>query len=131
MVGSLVTVSEKQKIHQGYKAINLNIARFIRQRMPDLAILDGFIGMEGEGPEDGTPVQLHATAASVNPVSLDAVMAKIMGFEPLDIGYLHHLDQWGVGVARLGEISVIGQPLEEMTPKFKPHSTYRDQLNWK
>jgi uncharacterized protein (DUF362 family) len=131
VVGSLVTVSEKQKIHQGFKAINLNIARFIRQRMPDLGVLDGFIGMEGEGPEDGTPVPLHVAAASVNPVSLDAVMAKVMGFEPMDIGYLHHLDEWGVGIARLNEITVIGQPISEVAVKFKPHSTYRDQLNWK
>jgi uncharacterized protein (DUF362 family) len=131
VVGSLVTVSEKQKIHQGYRAINLNIARFIQQRMPDIGVIDGFIGMEGEGPEDGTSVPLHVAAASVNPVSLDAVMAKVMGFEPLDIGYLHHLDEWGVGVARLNEVTVIGQPISEAAVKFKPHSTYRDQLNWK
>ncbi len=55
VVGSLVTVSEKQKIHQGYKAININIARISQRRMPDLAVVDGFVGMEGEGPDDGDP----------------------------------------------------------------------------
>lgn len=131
VVGSLVTVGEKQKIHQGYKAINLNIARISQRRMPDLAVVDGYVGMEGEGPEGGDPVPLHASAASVHPVSLDAVMAKVMGFEPLDIGYIHHLDEWGVGVAKLSEVTVRGQPIADVTRKFKPHSTYRDQLKWK
>ena len=130
VVGSLVSVSEKQKIHQGYKAINLNIARISQRRMPDLAVLDGFIGMEGEGPEDGDPVQLGVSSASVAPVSLDAVMAKVMGFEPLDIGYLHHLNEWGVGVADLEGVTVAGQPIAGVTRKFRPHSTYRDQLKW-
>jgi len=130
VVGSLVTVSEKQKIHQGYKAININIARISQWRMPDLAVVDGFIGMEGEGPVDGTPVPLRVSSASVDPVSLDAVMAKVIGFEPLDIGYLSHLDEWGVGVAKLSGVTVVGEPIDEVTRKFKPHSTYRDQLNW-
>jgi len=131
VVGSLVSASEKQKIHQGYKAINLNIARIGQRRMPDLAVLDGFIGMEGEGPENGDPVPLHVSSASIHPVSLDTVMAKVMGFEPLDIGYLSHLNEWGAGVAKLSEITVVGQPITEVTRKFKPHSTYKDQLNWK
>ena len=130
VVGSLVTVSEKQKIHQGYKAININIARISQWRMPDLAVVDGFIGMEGEGPVDGTPVPLRVSSASVDPVSLDAVMAKVIGFEPLDIGYLSHLDEWEVGVAKLSGVTVVGEPIAEVTRKFKPHSTYRDQLNW-
>ena len=99
--------------------------------MPDLAVVDGFIGMEGEGPENGDPIPLHASAASVHPVSLDAVMAKVMGFEPLDIGYLHHLYEWGVGVADLTEVTIVGQPIADVTRRFRPHSTYHDQLNWR
>jgi len=131
VVGSLVSTKEKQKIHQGYKAINLNIARFIRNRMPDLAIVDGFEGMEGDGPEFGTPIQLGVSAASLHPVSLDAVMAMIMGFDPMNIGYLHHLDEWGIGVAKLSGIKVVGRQISEVSRKFKPHATYKEKLEWK
>jgi len=131
VVGSLVSTKEKQKIHQGYKAINLNIARLIRNRMPELAIVDGFEGMEGDGPEFGAPIQLGASAASLHPVSLDAVMAKIMGFNPISIGYLHHLDEWGVGVVKLSGIEVVGRQIKEVARKFKPHATYKEQLEWK
>jgi len=131
VVGSLVSTKEKQKIHQGYRGINLNLARFIQNRMPDLAIVDGFEGMEGDGPEFGTPIQLGVSGASLYPVSLDAVMAKIMGFDPMTIGYLNHLDEWGVGVAKLDEIKVVGRQIDEVAKKFKPHATYKEQLIWK
>jgi hypothetical protein len=58
-------------------------------------------------------------------------MAKIMGFEPLGIGYLHHLDEWGVGVAKLSGVTVVGKPIAEVSRKFRPHTTYEDQRRWK
>lgn len=105
VVGGLVK-GEKGKIHQGYKAINLNIARLAKHVMPHLGIIDGFVGMEGKGPVSGDPVNLRVAAASFHPVSLDAVMCRIMGFNPLDIGYLYYLDKWGMGVADLNKIEI-------------------------
>jgi uncharacterized protein (DUF362 family) len=131
VVGSLVSLAEKEKIHQGAKAINENIAKLGKHCMPDLALIDGFVGMEGAGPVDGDPVSLGVSSASLHPVSLDSVMAKIMGFDPLDIGYLHYLNDWGVGVADLNRIKVVGEPIDKVYRKFKPHPTYRDQLKWR
>jgi uncharacterized protein (DUF362 family) len=99
--------------------------------MPDLAVIDGFVGMEGDGPVDGDPVGLGVSSASLHPVSLDAVMAKVMGFEPLNIGYLYYLNEWGVGVADLDRIRIVGEPIEKVYRKFRPHSTHRDQLKWR
>ncbi|MCX6656526.1 MAG: DUF362 domain-containing protein [Candidatus Bathyarchaeota archaeon] len=131
VVGSIVSLAEKEKIHQGAKAINENIARLGKHCMPDLALIDGFVGMEGAGPVDGDPVSLGVSSASLHPVSLDSVMAKIMGFDPLDIGYLHYLNDWGVGVADLNKITIVGEPIEKVYRKFKPHPTFRDQLKWR
>jgi len=130
VVGGLVR-GEKSKIHQGTKAINLNIAKLARHVMPSLGVIDGHVGMEGSGPVSGDPVNLRAAAASLHPVSLDAVMAKIMGFDPLNIGYLYYLDAWGVGVADLNSIRVIGESIDDVAVKFKPHPRYREQLRWR
>lgn len=130
VVGSLVN-GYKSKIHQGYKAINLNIAKLACDVMPHLSIIDGFIGMEGRGPVHGDPVEFRVAAASVYPVSLDAVVSRIMGFNPLDIGYIYHLNKWGVGVANLENIKIIGVPIEKVSRKFKPHPGYYEQLGWK
>jgi len=130
VVGGLVS-GEKWKIHQGYKAMNLNIAKLAKHVMPNLGVIDGFIGMEGRGPVSGDPVNLRTAAASVYPVSLDAVMCKIMGFNPLEVGYLYHLDKWGIGVADLEKIETLGRSIRDLTRKFKPHPRYHEMLNWK
>jgi len=130
VVGGLVS-GEKGKVHQGYKAMNLTIAKLAKHVMPNLGVIDGFIGMEGEGPVSGDPVDLRAAAASVYPVSLDVVMSKIMGFNPLDVGYLYYLDKWEAGVADLEKIRIIGRSLEDLARKFKPHPNYQEMLNWR
>ena len=79
----------------------------------------------------GDPVELGVSAASLYPVSLDAVMANIMGFEPLEIGYLYYLMDWDVGVADIGGIDIIGEPIKNIVVKFKPHPSHEDQLKWR
>jgi len=130
VVGGLVR-GEKSRIHQGYKAINLNIAELAKHVMPSLAVIDGFIGMEGRGPVSGDPVKLGVAAASLYPVSLDAVICKVMGFDPLDVGYLYYLDKWGIGVADLNRIRVIGESIEDLARKFRPHPNFKDMLRWR
>lgn len=122
---------DKGKAHQGYKAINLSIAKLAKHVMPDLGVIDGFVGMEGRGPVSGNPVNLRVAAASIRPVSLDAVMCKIMGFDPFNIGYLYYLDKWGLGVADLEKIEIIGRSMKDFARKFKPHPNYKEMLNWR
>jgi len=129
VVGSLV--GHKSRVHQGYRGINLNIAKLAQVVMPHLGVIDGFVGMEGIGPVSGDPVELGAAAASVSPISLDAVMTKIMGFNPYDIGYLYYLDEWKVGTIDLEKIEIAGTPIEKVSRSFRPHPRYRSMLHWK
>jgi uncharacterized protein (DUF362 family) len=131
VVGSLVSKREKEKIHQGTKAININIAKIAKYCMPSLALIDGYIGMEGAGPVNGDPIELGVSSASMFPVSLDAVMANIMGFEPNNIGYLHYLNEWSSGVADLDRVLILGETIENVRKEFTPHPTYTDQLKWR
>ena len=87
--------------------------------------------MEGAGPVSGKPVQLGLCSASLSPVSLDAVMAKVMGFEPLEIGYLYYLNDWGIGVADVDKIEIKGESISDVSVKFKPHPTYEEQCRWR
>ena len=131
VVGSLVSKREKEKIHQGTKAININLAKLAKECIPSLGVVDGLFGMEGAGPVSGEPIKLGLCGASLYPVSLDAVMAKVMGFEPLKIGYLYYLNDWGIGVADLDQIEVKGESISNVSVKFKPHPTYEEQCRWK
>jgi uncharacterized protein (DUF362 family) len=53
-----------------------------------IAIVDGILCMEGDGPIMGTPKPLGLVAIGANPTAVDATCARIIGLEPKRIGYL-------------------------------------------
>jgi len=55
---------------------------------PDLFIMDGIIGMQGDGPMSGMPVKLDLMLASDDPVALDIAVCKILNIEPMGIPVL-------------------------------------------
>ena len=62
---------------------------------PHLAIVDGIVGMEGDGPIMGTPKQAGVIVVGENPVSVDATCARIMGADPWKIPYLKMARRFG------------------------------------
>jgi uncharacterized protein (DUF362 family) len=114
---------------KGPKVIHHNIATFAKLVWPDLVVLDGLYGMEGDGPVDGIPIRLNIAIASTDPLKADALAARVMGFEPETIGYLYYLAQDGLGDPSLD--GLVGVALEEAARKFKTHSNYRIQCLWK
>jgi len=54
----------------------------------DLIIMDGIIGMEGNGPGNGTPVDLGVLFASVDPIAMDVSICRMLGIEPVGVPVL-------------------------------------------
>ena len=52
------------------------------------SIVDGIVGMEGNGPIQGTPRPAGVVIAGADPVAVDATCCRIMGLDPRHIGYL-------------------------------------------
>ncbi len=73
-------------MRRGYSSINYNIALLTTKMMPDLGVVDGVVGMKGNGAVSGEPKKWGVVFASTNPVNLDAAVAYDMGFNPRDIG---------------------------------------------
>jgi len=128
-VGGIVGVNNRPKIHQGYAAINFNIALLAAIMYPDLAIVDGRIGMEGNGPVSGAPKKWGWIFVGENPLEVDSVVAKCMGFVPKNIGYLYYLSKLRFG--KIENIQLIGADFSRIKTKFRPHVTYEKQLKWK
>jgi uncharacterized protein (DUF362 family) len=120
----------KWAIHQGYPAINVNIALLARRLFPHLAVIDGHLGMEGDGPVSGAPVEHRTALAGRDPLAVDAICTYLMGFEPTQVGYLVHAARLGLGEIDLARIEVVGAALEEARRSYRPHRTYQWQLNW-
>jgi uncharacterized protein (DUF362 family) len=55
---------------------------------PDFAIVDGIIGMEGNGPIQGSPKPSGVLIMGDDPVAVDATCARVMGLNPARIDYL-------------------------------------------
>jgi ferredoxin len=76
--------------------------------------MDGIVAMEGEGPAAGGLRRLGVVLASRDAVSLDAIVARMVGMNPMDIYTTRYCDERGVGVGRLDNIEVVGEKLESV-----------------
>ncbi len=80
---------------------------------PHFAIMDGVVGMEGNGPAAGDPRKVGLVLASADAVALDAVAAEIMGYAPGEVLTTQFAHERGLGVGNLTQIDVAGVPLAE------------------
>jgi len=83
---------------------------------PTLTVIDGFVGMEGKGPIDGTPVPMNLIIAGTDPVATDATAARIMGFNPYEITHIRKAHEKGIGKS---EAKILGEKIENVQRKFK------------
>lgn len=86
---------------------------------PHLAIMDGVIGMEGNGPSHGTPVKTGVILASYDCVSLDVVASQLIGFDPIRIPTTSAAIERGFGSK---DPAVVGTSLDEVKMKYRPSS---------
>jgi uncharacterized protein (DUF362 family) len=105
----------KGKYHmKGISKVVVDINSVLRSA---LTVIDGFMGMEGQGPVDGTPVQMNLIIAGTDPVATDATAARVMGFNPYEIKHIRKAHERGLGRS---EAEIIGEKLEAVRRKFKP-----------
>jgi uncharacterized protein (DUF362 family) len=65
--------------------------------VPDVCLIDGYIGQEGMGPAFGAPKRCELLIAGTNPVAVDACEARIMGFRPRSIKHIRMCHEAGLG----------------------------------
>jgi len=105
----------KGKYHmKGISKVVVDINTVLR---PAITVIDGFVGMEGNGPIDGTPVQMNLIIAGTDPVATDATAARVMGFNPYDIAHIRKAHEKGLGKS---EAQIIGEKIETVKKQFKP-----------
>lgn len=81
---------------------------------PDLTIMDAVVGMEGNGPSNGTPRHINAILASRDPVALDAVACKMVGLYPFMVPSTRLAHEQGLGIGDISRIEVLGEPIKDM-----------------
>lgn len=106
--------------------LHKNLVKVGKLIMPDLVVLDGWRGMEVDGPVYGRPKKLEVAIASGDPIAADAVGAKVIGFKVEKIAYLHLLAK--VGKGNLYPKNLVGEKVDKVSQKFQPHRHYKYQL---
>jgi uncharacterized protein (DUF362 family) len=82
------------------------------------AVMDGTTVGNGPGPRTMYPVEKNLILASADQVAIDAVAAKMMGFDPMSIPYINLAHQRGLGCGDPRGIKVIGEDISNMNWKF-------------
>jgi uncharacterized protein (DUF362 family) len=125
------TVNDKPIAHgSGFRGINYNLFALSQQLHPHLAVIDGFEGMEGNGPNDGTPVDHRVCVASTDWLAADRVAVELMGIDFAKIGYLNYCANAGRGVADLNKIEIIGESISDHKKTYRLSDNINEQLVW-
>ena len=118
-------------LHTGYAPAHKTLADVYADHPAQLAVIDGTQAMEGNGPASGDEVNLGWVIASFNPVAADALAAYLMGLDPHDIGYLHHLNQKGLGPIDPATMTIVGANPEALRRELKTPDSYPGILAWR
>jgi len=85
---------------------------------PGFAIVDAIVAMEGDGPIMGTSRRCGFLAMGADAVAVDATCARIMGLEPMRIGYLRDASRY-LGNAAPGRIVQRGERSDRFAGRFE------------
>ena len=84
---------------------------------PNFTIVDGVVGMEGDGPIMGTPKHAGVLVMGRNLTAVDATCARIMGIDPHKISYLAAASG-RLGTIRESDIQMRGEPIVSVRNDF-------------
>jgi uncharacterized protein (DUF362 family) len=106
----------KNELH--WRGIDNSIVDIALTRTPDLAIVDGIIGMEGDGPLNGTPVNTGVLVTGTDLVAVDATCCRLMQLDPARVAYLVMGSVKKLGHLAEAQIKQIGDTIAQHSQPF-------------
>ena len=100
--------------YAGIEEAILDITATLR---PHLAIVDGIVGMEGDGPIMGDPKPAGVLVMGRNLPAVDATCARVMKINPYRVGYLKRAE-FVLGTINEADIVQVGEPIAAVATEF-------------
>lgn len=124
--------NEKPLMHKGgNQGLSHNMFLLAQQGVvPDLAVIDGVVGMEGDGPVWGTPIEHGVALASTDWLAADRVGIELMGMDYNDVMYLRWCGEAGMGNDDLSKIDIVGPSPWKHVRTYRLHRNIAQQLEW-
>lgn len=94
------------------------------------AVMDGTTAGDGQGPRTVKPVVKNVILASGDQCAIDAVAAKMMGFDPMSIRYIRLAHEAGLGVGEMNEIELVGDDVSGESWGFDVGWNFHRFLGW-
>ncbi len=125
--------NDKRIFHGGVRQTHYDVMLTAQKLSPNwgIGVIDGFEGMEGEGPSQGTPVASRIAVASTDFVAADRIAVECMGIDPEWMGYLQYCEQAGVGAYNRSRIELRGEKVETVQKKYRLHNDIELELQWR
>ncbi len=96
------------RVTDNFAHVLLQIYETVR---PDISILDGILGMQGNGPNTGEPRQVGIVSASTDAIAMDSVIARLVGFPVESVRTCVLGNELKLGNSSFDRIEVIGDDL--------------------
>jgi uncharacterized protein (DUF362 family) len=124
--------SDKRKYHVGVRMMQVNMMLTAEKLRPNFgaAVIDGYEGMEGNGPHAGTPVPHRIAIASTDYLAADRVGVEAMGIDPSWVGSLVYCYQAGLGQYDLDRIDVRGVKIADVRRVYRLHPDIEQEKQW-
>jgi uncharacterized protein (DUF362 family) len=89
------------------------------------AVMDGTFAGDGPGPRAMRWHEKNILLASADQVAIDAVSAKLQGFDPMSIRFIRRSHELGLGIGDPGQIEIVGHDIEQEQPwEFVQEDTF-------
>jgi uncharacterized protein (DUF362 family) len=130
--GETTPWNEKRKFHVGLRQTHYNMLLTAQRLAPSwgASVIDGYEGMEGNGPSSGTPVPSRVAIASADFVAADRTGAECMGIDPEWLGYVKYCGEMGLGQFDPAKIDVIGAKVADVKKAYRMHPDIDRELKW-
>ncbi len=119
---------KRQDLH--YRGIDQCIVDVNVVAGADFAVIDGIVGMEGDGPLFGKPVTMNLVIAGLNQVAVDLVALKVMEIQPSTVPHLTYAAMHGLGPLDVAAVTILGDPYTPLafTPAKTPPVIWRPMV---
>ncbi|MDP3729010.1 MAG: DUF362 domain-containing protein [bacterium] len=121
--GGLIT----KKRHHCHKKINevlVDLLAIQKEIHPGIfAVMDGTVAGDGAGPRTMIPKVKNYILASGDQVAIDAISAKMMGYDPMKIKFIKLAHDRGLGCGDVDQIDIVGEDISRVNFHFSTNKS--------
>lgn len=121
--GGLIT-EQRHHCHKMIHEVLVDLLTIQKEIHPGVfAVMDGTVAGDGAGPRTMIPRVKNMLLASADQVAIDAISAKMMGYDPMKIPFIRIAHDRGLGIGDPKQIDVVGEDISNVNFKFSTHKS--------